>query len=100
MHFLLDEPLPGDVTKALAERMVQRRKEHHMSQPQLAKASNVSLGSIRRFEQIHEISLTSLVNIAFALGCEADFAGLFATPYYETLEDVEAARKRKGGGRA
>lgn len=64
-----------------------------MTQAQLAKKAGMSLGSLRRFEQLHEISLTSLINIAFALGCEGDFEALFATPYYETLEDVERARK-------
>ncbi|MCH9276352.1 helix-turn-helix domain-containing protein [Bifidobacterium amazonense] len=94
MFSLLDEPMPGDVSAAIAERMVARRKEHKMSQTDLAVQSGVSLGSIRRFEQRHEISLTALVNIAFALGCERDFESLFARPYYETIDDVIAARKR------
>lgn len=91
MFSLLDEPLPGEVAAAIAERMVARRKERGLSQVALAKASGVSLGSLRRFEQIHEISLGSLLAIAFALGCEADFDALFATPHYNTLEDVMAA---------
>ncbi|QOL33061.1 helix-turn-helix transcriptional regulator [Bifidobacterium eulemuris] len=86
--------MPGDVSAGVAERMVARRKERHMSQAQLASVSGVSLGSLRRFEQLHEISLTSLVSIAFALQCENDFESLFANPYYATIEDVEAARKR------
>lgn len=65
-----------------------------MTQATLAATSGVSLGSLRRFEQIHEISLGSLIAVAFALGCESDFDALFATPHYGTLEDVAAAVKR------
>ena len=70
--------MPGDVSAAIAERMVARRKEHKLSQTALARKSGVSLGSIRRFEQQHEISLTALINIAFALSCEQDFETLLS----------------------
>ncbi|WP_269082761.1 helix-turn-helix domain-containing protein [Bifidobacterium aesculapii] len=76
--------------------MVERRKEHGMSQTALASKSGVSLSSLRRFEQSHEISLTSLINIAFALGCEGDFEGLFAHPYYRDIDAVVAARGDDG----
>ena len=95
MFSLLDEPMPGDVSAAIAERMVARRKEHQLSQTALAKKSGVSLGSIRRFEQQHEISLTALINIAFALSCEQDFETLFSQPYYATIDAVIAARERE-----
>ena len=87
--------MPGDVSAAIAERMVARRKEHKLSQTALARKSGVSLGSIRRFEQQHEISLTALINIAFALSCEQDFEALFSQPYYATIDDVIAARERE-----
>ncbi|WP_238567639.1 helix-turn-helix domain-containing protein [Bifidobacterium stellenboschense] len=97
MFDLLDEPMPGDVMAGVADRMVKRRKEHGMTQSALAEKSGVSLGSIRRFEQSHEISFGSLVNIAFALRCERDFDALFAQPYYATIDDVTAAARRNGG---
>lgn len=87
--------MPGDVSAAIAERMVARHKEHKLSQTALARKSGVSLGSIRRFEQQHEISLTALINIAFALSCEQDFEALFSQPYYATIDDVIAARERE-----
>lgn len=91
---LLNQPMPGEVAAQLAQRVKERRKEHRWTQAQLAKRAGMSLGSLRRFEQQHEISLQSLINIAFALGCEGDFSALFATPYYRTLEDVKAATRR------
>lgn len=80
----------------IANRMAVRRKEHGLTQAELAAKSGVSLGSIRRFEQLHEISLGSLVSIAFALHCERDFDALFAQPYYATIDDVIAATRHAG----
>ncbi len=79
---------PDEVNRDIAMRMRQRRKEQHLSQAQLALRSNVSLGSLKRFEQTGEISLTSLVKIAFALGCEEDFDALFARKGYASIQEV------------
>lgn len=92
--------MPGDILEDLAKRVRARRKEHHMTQVALAQKSAVSLASLRRFEQQYEINLTSLVRIAFALGCEQDFNALFSTPYYRTLDDVAEAAKKTGKSRA
>lgn len=73
----IDQPLPGDVAEAITARMVARRKAMHLTQEQLAIRSGVSLGSLKRFERIHQISLASLINLAFALQCEDDFGTLF-----------------------
>lgn len=83
----------GDVLISIAQRVAKRRKEHGMTQTDLARKAGVSLGSLRRFEQRHEISLNSLVCIAFALQCEQDFDALFAQPHYNTIDDVIKATK-------
>ena len=93
MYDLLDEPLPGEVMAGIARRMTMRRKEHGMTQSDLARKSGVSLGSIRRFEQLHEISLNALVGIAFAFDCEQDFDALFSQPYYRSIDDVVTATR-------
>ena len=82
----------------IARRMTMRRKEHGMTQSDLARKSGVSLGSIRRFEQLHEISLNALVGIAFALDCEVitcerDSAALSPQPYYRSIDDVVTATR-------
>ena len=46
MYDLLDEPLPGEVMAGIARRMTMRRKEHGMTQSDLARKSGVSLGSV------------------------------------------------------
>lgn len=92
---ILEHQLPGDVLADIAYRVVARRKEQGLTQAQLAEKSGVSLGSIKRFERLHQISLASLVSIAFALHCEEDFTGLFAQKQYASIEDVIAESKRK-----
>lgn len=48
----------------------------------------MSLASIKHFERTCEISLSSLIKIAFALGCDDDFGGASAKSAYVSLEDV------------
>lgn len=70
----------------MVERFKKRRKEAGLSQQALAKKSAVSYGSIRRFESSGEISLTSLLKIAQAVGCLEDFNELFK---YEVLSNIK-----------
>ena len=74
----------------LAERVRARRKEQGLTQAQLAAKSGVSLGSLKRFEQQHEISLASLVRLAAALGCQDDFDALFSRRSYRSIDEVIA----------
>lgn len=68
---------PGDVNIEIAQRMQKRRKEKKLTQVQMSERADVSLGSLKRFERTGEISLSSLIKIAFALGCADDFDHLF-----------------------
>lgn len=79
---------PNQINKDLATRIRTRRKEAKISQAQLSLRSDVSLGSIKRFESSGEISLTSLIKIAFALGLENDFDTLFTKKGYASIQEV------------
>lgn len=79
---------PGDVNHEIADRMRARRKESKLSQAELSVRSNVSLGSIKRFERTGEISLSSLIKISFSLGCESDFDELFSKKGYTSIQEV------------
>ena len=50
---------PQDVLHDLASKVKVLRKEQTLTQPELAKKSGVSIGSLRRFEQTGQISLAS-----------------------------------------
>jgi transcriptional regulator with XRE-family HTH domain len=76
------------IKQKLAGRVRARRKEGKLSQSALAERSGVSLGSVKRFELKGEISLSSLLRIAFVLGFEDDFEQLFARKNYQSLDDV------------
>lgn len=79
---------PNDVNMEIAKRLKERRKEKKITQEQLSVYSDVSLGSIKRFERIGEISLSSLIKIAFALGLEDDFDYLFSKKGYSSIQEV------------
>lgn len=64
---------------ALAGKLKQIRKSKKISQEKLAKMSNVSFGSIKRFEQSGEISLYSLIKLTTCLKIKVDFIDLNET---------------------
>lgn len=51
---------PEEINHALAKRLTLIRKRRGFSQQQLSERSNVSFGSIKRFETSGQISLISL----------------------------------------
>jgi transcriptional regulator with XRE-family HTH domain len=79
---------PTDIQKELAQRTRTLRKEHKMSQSELAQRANVSLGSYKRFETSGHISLDSLLKIAFILGKLNDFETVFQSNKNKDLEKL------------
>ena len=77
------------VTEQLVEREKLRRKKMHLSQRDLANKSGVSYASIRRFENIGEISLNSILKIANALDCLEEFNLVFKMPAVKSLKDFD-----------
>lgn len=67
---------PKDVNNDIVKRMRARRKEKKLTQAELSRLAGVSLGSLKRFEQTGNISLNSLIKIAFVLDCQEDFDSL------------------------
>lgn len=67
-----------DAVKAdFVNRFIKRRKEYGLTQKQLAQKSGVSYASIRRFEEIGEVSFTSLLQLADSIGMLEDFDVIF-----------------------
>lgn len=85
---LFRQKTPLEILDDIRTRIVCRRKNLKISQIRLAQKSGVSLGSIKRFETLHEISLSSLVKIAIALGLENDFDSLFTAKGYSSIDEV------------
>lgn len=79
---------PNDVKLELAEKIKVLRKEAGYTQQELAKRTQVSYGSIKRFEQTGEISLINLLEIARILDVLEDFDLLFNKKEEEISELV------------
>ncbi|MCF0238104.1 MAG: helix-turn-helix transcriptional regulator [Sphaerochaetaceae bacterium] len=84
--------MPLDLMLLVAENEKKLRKRKKMTQQDLSIKSTVSLGSIKRFERTGEISIHSLILIAYALECQEDFLKLFTKPYFETQEEFRLAK--------
>lgn len=86
---------PAEIAKLVAERMKARRLELNLTQFGLAAKAGVSFGSLKRFENQHEISFGNLILLAFALNATEDFEALFGTVQYQTMDELLNHKNRK-----
>lgn len=102
-HILsLIDKTPDSLMSDIAQRVKQRRLEKGWTQNMLATKAGVSLASYRRFESSGEISLRSLLMLAFALEMTDDFENLFNSKVYQSIDDIIKAgqlKQRKRGKR-
>lgn len=66
-----------------------RRIALGLTQSDLARRSGVPLGTLKRFERLGEVSLTTLLALAEALDALDGFHGLFPLPEARSLDDLE-----------
>ncbi len=67
---------PQDVMEELRVKFKEKRLSIGYTQKECATRSGVSLGSLKRFEKSGQISLESLLKLAFILECLGDFEGV------------------------
>lgn len=79
---------PDEIDLALARRLAGIRKRRGLTQEELSEKSNVSFGSIKRFETTGQISLISLTRLAMALDCINEIKALFTDVDYGSIEEV------------
>lgn len=77
-----------ELSKEVASRLKAIRKSKKITQKDLSIRSNVSLSSIKRWEEDGEISFNSFIKIVRTLGVEGEIDNLFRNNYYENIEDV------------
>lgn len=68
--------VPSDILISIAQSVVTLRKEEGWTQQDLAEKSDVSYGSIKRFERLGQISFESLLKITEALGRLSEFENI------------------------
>ena len=79
---------PFETLLSFASSLKKMRKQLHFSQKELARRSGVSLGSLKRFEQTGQISLSSFLKLLHVLSSLDKFANLFAPE--NDLSKIEA----------
>lgn len=87
---------PDALMRGIADRVRERRLEKAWTQKMLAAKAGITLPSYRRFETTGEISLRSLVMIAFVLDMTDEFETLFANRTYKSIEDIIKANRSIG----
>ena len=96
----LIDKTPNLLMSGIAQRVKQRRLEKGWTQKMLAAKAGLSLPSYRRFESSGEISMRSLVMLAFALDMTDQFETLFSSKTYQSIDDIvksEQTKQRKRG---
>ena len=91
---------PNTIMQNLKDNFKQKRLSLNLTQEGLSNKSGVSLGSIKRFETIGQISLESLLKLAFILDCLSDFQNIAVVKNekYETMDDLLKSKPTKKRG--
>ena len=88
--------MPIEIQKEIARKEKERRREKGITQEEMARRADLTLSSLRRFEQTGEISFAALIRIGSVLDDEKAFLGLFAPQEFRTMKELLDAKRRKG----
>lgn len=77
-----------ELSKEVALKLRHIRKARKITQSELAVRSNVSLSSIKRWEEDGEISFHSFIKIVRALDLEGEIENLFTKNIYRNIDEV------------
>ena len=99
MDISLNLTSPREVALELAGKVRERRLEADLTLEGLAARAGVSLGTLKLYERSGRASIEFVIAIAFALGAEKEFEGLFPRKPRRSIEDVLQKPVRKRGRR-
>lgn len=89
-----------DIAKEVADNFRKRRVEKNITRQCISEMSGVPLSTVARFERKGFISFESLIKLALALGYVGDVSNLFGTLKFDTMEELDMIRNKKGDKRA
>ena len=91
---------PNSMIQTIKDNFKQKRLFLSLTQEGLANKSGVSLGSIKRFESSGQISLESLLKLAFVLDCLDDFQNIATKKIekYKTMDELLKSEHTKKRG--
>ena len=96
--FTLDNT--DDIAMQVADSFRKRRVEKNITRQRIAELSGVPISTVARFEQKGLIAFESLIKLAMSLGYAAEIKELFATPKFDTMQELEEIRGKSGDKRA
>ncbi|MBT5270504.1 MAG: helix-turn-helix transcriptional regulator [Candidatus Marinimicrobia bacterium] len=99
-EYVIDDFNPSKISEKIARNMKARRILLNITQRELATQSGVSLGSIKRFETMHQIALQSLIRIAIVLDASNEFHQLFPINQFKSIAEVVKATDKQPRKRA
>lgn len=88
------------ISKAIAERVKERRLELNLTQRAFAKKTGVGYDAFRKFENTGEITLKNLILCAIALDQTDKFNELFTQKSYQSIDELLQSKKIKTRKRA
>jgi len=85
---------PSSIMEILRVKYKQKRLSMDLTQIGLSTRSGVSLGSIKRFESIGQVSLNSLLRLSLVLECLEDFKNIanIKNPIINSLSQIVSAK--------
>ncbi|MBP6714080.1 MAG: helix-turn-helix transcriptional regulator [Aliarcobacter sp.] len=91
---------PNSMIDSIKDNFKKKRLSINLTQEGLSNKSGVSLGSIKRFETIGQISLENLLKIAFVLDCLDDFKNIAnkEDAQYHSMDDLLKVKPIKKRG--
>ena len=91
---------PSSMLETIKDNFKQQRLSLNLTQEGLSNKSGVSLGSIKRFETTGQISLESLLKMAFMLDCLNDFKNIAnkKDEQYDSMDDLLKVKPIKKRG--
>jgi transcriptional regulator with XRE-family HTH domain len=89
----------GYAKARIAQRAKGRRLALNLSRKTLAERSGVTEASLKRFELTGDISMDSLLRLAFAMECLSDFETLFSNyQAFQSLDEISKPTRQRGRG--
>jgi transcriptional regulator with XRE-family HTH domain len=84
---------PSSIMQELKTKFKQKRLSLDLTQEGLSNKSDVSLGSLKRFEKTGLISLESLLKLALVLECLEDFKNI-ALPSQKPINSLDDLKQK------
>lgn len=85
---------PEEISHTLARKLKALRLEKRWKRSTLARRSNVTEASLKRFEQTGKVSMDNFLKLIFALGRLDEMEGVLNPPSAGSIKELERQEKK------